>query len=286
MLLLPRRISASLKCMRTILLLILLEICQLSTFAQKAQSDETKAINRVRYAVVMVNAVGEHTRLGRLGTGFVVSSNGFVVTNKHVVDEVRTGESLLVGFRIPNQSTSANSAVNQNFLDSRAIVVDSDNENDLALLKTNIHSTANNPYLSNSNLKMAPLTPVKFSSTLPEEGVKVIVSGFPTKELKTVESQEGIVAGQTFRNLITNPPSRADLLLVAVPINRGNSGGPVYLASSGEVIGVAEGFIYAPVEGSPPLPNGEPQLNTNSGTGCVIPAKYVIALLHKNDVAN
>lgn len=268
--------------MKTALFFVAFAICQPPAFAQQPQSDETRAINRVRYAVVMVNAVGRQTPVRRLGTGFVVSSEGFVVTNKHVVDAVAQGESIVVGFRIPNQATSPNSAVNQNFMDSKATVVDTDDENDLVLLKTDIPNSTNTPVLANSNLKMAPFTPVKISDIFPDEGVKVIVSGFPTKELKTMESQEGIVAGQTFRYLVEKPPkSRSDLLLVAVPINRGNSGGPVYLTPSGEVVGVAEGFIWAEVER-----DSSGLLRTNSGTGYVIPAKYVAALLRKNNVTN
>jgi S1-C subfamily serine protease len=88
-------------------------------------------------------------------------------------------------------------------------------------------------------------------------------------------------------------PKIQDLYLLDIHLNHGNSGGPVYSPDTGAVIGVADAYQLddVMVEG---LPGSEPEqahdkdtgraLKTNAGLGVVVPARYVVDLLKKNNV--
>jgi len=93
---------------------------------------------------------------------------------------------------------------------------------------------------------------------------------------------------------IRDRPKIQDQFLIDIHLNHGNSGGPIYSPETGAVIGVADAYALEDnvmVEG---LPGREPEpaydkdtgraLMTNAGLGVVIPARYVVDLLKKNNV--
>ena len=78
-------------------------------------------------------------------------------------------------------------------------------------------------------------------------------------------------------------------------VNRGNSGGPVYCIDIGAVIGLCDAHglddnvMLYPSPGSTGKPEQAYDANnrvfmTNAGLGVVIPAKYVVELLKKNNL--
>ncbi|WOJ89244.1 Do family serine endopeptidase [Methylocapsa polymorpha] len=145
------------------------------------------------------------------GSGFIISSDGYVVTNNHVVDHA-TDVSLTMddGKIVP------------------ATVVGVDKKTDLALLK--IKDSGTYPH-------------VDFSSATPRVGEWVIAVGNPFGLGGTVTA--GIVSARG-RDIGAGPYD--DFLQIDAPVNRGNSGGPTF-NGQGQVVGVNTA-IFSPSGGS------------------------------------
>jgi serine protease Do len=157
-------------------------------------------------------APAPHAHKGQaLGSGFIISSDGFVVTNNHVVDGATEVTVTLDGGKsVP------------------AKIIGVDKKTDLALLK--ITETGPYPY-------------VQFSENMPRVGDWVIAVGNPFGLGGTVTA--GIVSARG-RDIGSGPYD--DFLQIDAAVNRGNSGGPTFNAK-GEVVGVNTA-IYSPSGGS------------------------------------
>ena len=149
------------------------------------------------------------------GTGFILSESGYIMTNKHVVEDAKT-----VNVTLSNGKTYKN-----------VKVVGTDPLNDSAILKVE------NP----ENFK-----PVKLgdSKTI-NVGQEVIVIGNALGEYSNSVTS-GIISG-TGRELIASDSSGSayeklsDMIQTDAAINGGNSGGPIVNAA-GEVIGIATAY--------------------------------------------
>ena len=146
------------------------------------------------------------------GSGFIISTDGYVVTNHHVIEHADKIEVILDdGSRHP------------------AKVKGSDPKTDLALLKIDAEK---------------PLPHVEFGdSDQVRVGEWVVAVGNPFGLGGTVTA--GIVSARG-RDIQSGPYD--DYLQVDAPINRGNSGGPLFDAS-GKVIGINTA-IFSPTGGS------------------------------------
>jgi len=147
-----------------------------------------------------------------VGSGFIVDADGYVVTNHHVVkgaDEITVTLS---------DGTEA-----------EATVVGHDDKTDLALLK--IEHDGPLPYVSFGSSKQARV------------GDWVVAVGSPFGLGGTVTA--GILSARG-RDIRSGPFD--DFLQVDAPINRGNSGGPLF-DQTGQVIGVNTA-IFSPSGGS------------------------------------
>jgi serine protease Do len=151
-----------------------------------------------------------HTEMAQ-GSGFIISPDGYVVTNNHVVDHATE-----VTITMDDGSTHP------------AKVIGTDKRTDLALLK--IKSSG-------------PFTYVKFASKSPRVGDWVIAVGNPFGLGGTVTA--GIVSARG-RDINSGPYD--DYLQIDAPVNRGNSGGPTF-NTQGEVVGINTA-IYSPSGGS------------------------------------
>ncbi len=146
-----------------------------------------------------------------LGSGFLISADGYIVTNNHVVEH---GKSVSI-------TTDDGKAYD-------AQVVGVDAKTDLALLK--VKSDTNFPF-------------VNFSGKSPRVGDWVIAVGNPFGLGGTVTA--GIVSARG-RDIGSGPYD--DFLQIDAPVNRGNSGGPTFNVD-GDVVGVNTA-IYSPSGGS------------------------------------
>jgi serine protease Do len=144
------------------------------------------------------------------GSGFVISADGYVVTNNHVIDGA---SKIQVSFDKDNKFD--------------AELIGSDSRTDVALLKIK----ANQPF---------PF--VKFADKQPRVGDWVVAVGNPFGLGGTVTA--GIVSAQG-RDIGSGP---YDYMQIDAAVNRGNSGGPTFNLD-GEVVGVNTA-IYSPSGGN------------------------------------
>ena len=147
-----------------------------------------------------------------LGSGFIIDASGYIVTNNHVIeDSDQITVSLQDGTQLP------------------AKLVGRDTKTDLALLK------------------VAPKKPLPFTKFGDSEKARigdwVIAIGDPFGIGSTVTA--GIVSARN-RNINAGPYD--DFIQTDAPINRGNSGGPLF-NMDGDVIGI-NSQIYTPSGGS------------------------------------
>jgi serine protease Do len=145
------------------------------------------------------------------GSGFFISSDGFAVTNNHVVDNAKSVEI----------ATDDGKTYN-------ARVVGTDAKTDLALIK--VDGRGDFPY-------------VTFADTEPRVGDWVIAVGNPYGLGGTVTA--GIISARG-RDIGSGPYD--DFIQVDAPVNKGNSGGPAF-DEHGDVVGVTTA-IYSPSGGS------------------------------------
>jgi serine protease Do len=145
------------------------------------------------------------------GSGFVISPDGYLITNNHVID---SATKVQVIFDQNNKY--------------EADLVGTDQRTDLALLKIK------------ANGKTFPY--VKLSSSNPRVGDWVIAVGNPFGLGGTVTA--GIVSAHG-RDIGTGP---YDYMQIDAAVNKGNSGGPTFNLD-GEVVGVNTA-IYSPSGGS------------------------------------
>ena len=138
------------------------------------------------------------------GSGFVISADGYVVTNNHVVDDFdKIGVVFLDGTTLP------------------AKIVGRDAATDVALLKVE---------------PAKPLTSLPFGdSDKTRPGDWVVAIGNPFGLENTVTA--GIVSAKHRRSLGGDGPRYADFIQTDAAINPGNSGGPL-VNLSGEVVGI------------------------------------------------
>ncbi|WP_404405350.1 Do family serine endopeptidase [Pelagibacterium halotolerans] len=148
-----------------------------------------------------------------VGSGFLISEDGYIVTNNHVVADA---SEVLV--------------VLQDDTELAAEVVGTDPRTDLALLKVQDESINDLPY-------------VEFAEDEGRVGDWVVAVGNPFGLGGTVTA--GIISA---RGRDINASAYDDFIQIDAPINRGNSGGPSFNLS-GKVVGVNTA-IFSPSGGN------------------------------------
>jgi len=245
---------------------------------------------------------------GVAGTGFLVSAEGYAITAGHVVSETTTQLTNAGATRIEffvnlsmDPSSTGGIVFRGSFITIGCTIVEVDTPHDVALIRL-----GSNPFKGEVKSPVAvagkglPLrvSVARFSPQLPPEGTLLLVSGYPLS-IPTMVTQRGIVASESFRLVESQPPGAppgfkfpeiADAVFLDVVVNPGNSGGPVYLADSGYVVGICQGNVLSPLR----WPDGQPVevqrgnsqeiLQQNAGIATVIPIKYAITLLEKNKI--
>ncbi|KCZ52984.1 Do family serine endopeptidase [Hyphomonas pacifica] len=151
-------------------------------------------------------------REGSLGSGFVISADGYIITNNHVIENA--------------------DEIDVNFADGRVLKADlvgRDKDTDLAVLK--VKSSTPLPFVDLADSDKA------------EVGDWVIAIGNPFGFGGSVSA--GIISA---RNRDLNAGRSDDFIQTDAAINRGNSGGPLFNLG-GEVVGVNTAII-SPTGGS------------------------------------
>jgi serine protease Do len=165
--------------------------------ALNAYNDDKRVITNVRPKT-------ENTTPAKFGgTGFAISSNGYILTNYHIIkgaDSVYIQNSKGVSFKAKAYYT--------------------DPVNDIAILKINDGSF--------ENLGSLPYTLKKAAAGI---GELVYTLGYP---------KDDIVLGDGYVSSKTGLNGDTLAYQVAIPLNPGNSGGPL-LDNSGNIVGVIKG---------------------------------------------
>ena len=159
--------------------------------------------------VVNRNAAGQQQSSG---SGFVVDARGYVLTNSHVVENVRGG--------------GAGASFDVIFSDNRtqrATLVGRDPETDIAVLQIP----------AGSELKVAQLA----NSDEVPVGAAVVAIGSPLGEFQNTVTT-GVVSGKGRRLQVSQNVFLDDLVQTDAAINPGNSGGPLIWVAARRVIGM------------------------------------------------
>jgi S1-C subfamily serine protease len=246
----------------------------------------------MRPAVVQI-AVSSPTATRRsvIGTGFWVHGSGLAMTAQHVAEGARevmensSGSHLVLGQAMPNITGPITIRGSFNLLPAE--ILEEDERHDIALLRAQ-----NNPFANPQVFLKTPETEIlmpqriaDLSSSRVRDGQSIAVSGYPLAEPALVTTSGAIASayGTDIQEAqipgapqgITLP-NIADSYLADVAVNPGNSGGPVYRISDGQVIGICVAFRVGSgvVDGN--------AFSYNSGLSVIVPIQYGRDLLGKH----
>jgi len=253
--------------------------------------DLTTAIKRVQPSIVQIRLLAhgfprggntlQPTNLSRaLGTGFVISLEGYVVTANHVVQEgfkalenVQSEIKMLsIGLAYPNTQN-----MRGNFTLMDFDLIETDKIHDIALLKLKRKEIP--PMFGNApSLKLEPAI---LNLDRPEDGVAIGISGYPLNQSVLVTNGGFMATSWAFNIQELKSPETpefyrrldiADSYLADINVNPGNSGGPVYLASDGSVIGVCVAYLHTNVRDDK---GRAKNYYYNTGLAIVVPSCYI-----------
>ena len=171
----------------------------------------------ITVSTTTINLFGQTSTSAASGSGFVLTADGYVVTNYHVIEDAVKDSSVTVEVSFANGEKYS------------AIVVGGEQDNDVAVLK----------------IEAAGLTPVTMGdSSKLVVGESVYAIGNPLGEL-TYSLSDGLVSAldRLITTSSTNPSTGTvetttlNVLQTNCAINPGNSGGPLF-DSYGSVVGI------------------------------------------------
>ncbi len=169
--------------------------------------------------VTAMNAFGQVTSSAISGSGFIISSDGYILTNYHVIQQADE-QGLEINVTMYNGDKY------------KATIVGKEAENDVALIKVDATGLPALVLNTSGNLIV---------------GQQVYAIGNPLGEL-TYTLSDGIVSALD-RDIAVEANVSIRMFQISAAINSGNSGGPVF-NDKGEVIGIASAkYASAGVEG-------------------------------------
>ena len=137
------------------------------------------------------------------GTGFIIHSDGYIVTNSHIIEGTSRADVTLWDDRV-----------------FEALLVGYDSRNDLAVLKIDAEKLPVAEFCDSDDMQI---------------GESVVAIGNPLGEQFRSTMTEGIVSG--IGRAVSYNGSTLELLQTSAPLNEGNSGGPL-INLYGQVIGI------------------------------------------------
>lgn len=172
--------------------------------AEQIYNKYLDSVVAIKTEIVTRNIFNQTVSGAAAGSGFIISSDGYILTNYHVIEKANT-----ITVTLADGS------------ECEATIVGSEEENDIAVLKIDSEKTLNPVVLGDSD-KMSV-------------GEEVVAIGNPLGEL-TFSMTKGIVSALD-REISTDLYSSINMFQVDCAVNEGNSGGPIF-NMYGEVIGI------------------------------------------------
>jgi S1-C subfamily serine protease len=207
-------------------------------------------IEQARTAVVKINAseVSGNFQVHSSGTGFIVNSDGYVVTALHVVKPPQFSEPLknieiaiaMLAYHDQNGNRYA-----ANFSAVGATLVAKDELHDIAVLRPNANFM-DKTYRTGMDRASdgVPLTPILKAATfdhfIVRDGDPIFIPGYPL-DYPILITTSGTVAASA-------PTGNDDAYWVDIHANHGNSGGPAFSTTTGNVIGIQSRIKLADAE--------------------------------------
>ena len=174
------------------------------------------SIVAIQTEIVTTNMFGQRVAGAAAGSGFVISEEGYILTNAHVVD---SASSIKVMFENGEEYT--------------AKLVGKETENDVAVLKVDTDKKFKAVILGNSDNMVV--------------GEDVVAIGNPLGEL-TFSMTKGIISALD-RTIQVDVSTTLNMFQVDCSVNEGNSGGPIF-NMYGEVIGIVSAkYASSTIEG-------------------------------------
>jgi|SRR5882672_7553506 len=221
-------------------------------------SDETPGSKGVRYTF--------------FGNAFFINSQGYLVTAAHVLQNFRDlGQPYILVDR-PNSPPQL----------LKANIIATDWTHDVAILRA-----APNPFDGRFRVAFLPLA-AKRSSI----GDSVVASALHPSNIRAASTYKlpvqdwssaqvlGFVQTREEKNL-----PETDLFVFSHEVQKGQSGSPVILATTREIVGLVDGRWLRPSSFSLPATNGARPVPYGGPLGAAVPVDYLLALLQKNSVA-
>lgn len=187
-------------------------------FTMQHETEKTNTRVDGRFIPFMQATVYIMAGEGSIGSGFFISPDGYIITNRHVVDKNRDVGVILYDQRQIMDKTDPTSFSDEKIVRNKvrfARVLKVNKKRDLALLKV---EGENFPWLELETDRQAYTT-----------GRKVVAIGAPRAIEWSVA--EGIISAARDNNGV-------DTLQTDAAINGGNSGGPLIDLETGKVVGV------------------------------------------------
>jgi len=165
-----------------------------------AQETLPEIIKKVQASTVLILTYDEAGKVKAQGSGFFISKNGDIITNRHVLEE----------------ASKAEIKVGEGKVYAITGIVAEDKEHDLIRASVDIPPEI--------------VSPIELNCSVPEVGERVIVIGSPLGLDQTVS--DGIVSA------VREIPQFGKIIQITAPLSPGSSGSPV-VNMKGEVIGIA-----------------------------------------------
>ena len=170
-----------------------------------------KQVVGINSDITTTNVWGMQVQGSVSGTGFVISEDGYILTNYHVIEDAyNTNSPITVMF---------SSESGYDTTEYTAEVIGFERNNDVAIIKIDATGLSAATLGSSSDLLV---------------GDTVYAVGNPLGEL-TYSMTPGIVSATD--RVITTEEGRMNMFQISAAVNEGNSGGPVYNAY-GQVVGI------------------------------------------------
>ena len=188
-----------------------------------SEGDGTMSASDIYYSLAVKQVVGISTTItganvwgmpvqGSVeGSGFVISEDGYILTNYHVIEDAYEG-----GYPITVKFSSESG---YDTLEYSAEIVGGEQENDVAVIKIDADGLSAATLGSSDDLRV---------------GDTVYAVGNPLGELNYSMS-DGMVSATD--RIITTSEGTTNMFQLTAAVNEGNSGGPVYNAY-GQVVGI------------------------------------------------